>query len=75
MQQGGGPQTDGRTEDALRPHEQGAHGGDDPIRGTQVGSALAATIEDQQLMAEQYRFGHDGAEPAWSANRARVTIR
>ena len=65
VQQGGGPQTDGSTEDARRPHEQCAQAGDDPIRGTQVGSTLAATIEDQQLMPEQHRFGHDGPESTW----------
>jgi hypothetical protein len=66
VEQGGGLQNDGGTEDARRPHEQGAQAGDDPIRGTQVGSTLAATIEDQQLMPEQHRFGHDGPESTGS---------
>jgi hypothetical protein len=65
VQQGAGPQTDGSTEDARRPHEQFAKAGDDAIRGTQVGSTLAATIEDQQSMPEQHRFGHDGPESTW----------
>ncbi len=65
VQQGGGPQTNGCTEEARWPHEQGAQAGDDPIRGTQVGSTLAATLEDQQLMPEQHRFGHDGPETTW----------
>jgi hypothetical protein len=65
VQQGGGPQSDGSTEDARRPQEQRAQAGDDPIRGTQVGSTPAATIEDQQLVPEQHRFGHDGPKSTW----------
>ena len=33
-------------------------------RGTQVGRTLSTTIEDQQLMPDQSRFGDDGAESA-----------
>jgi hypothetical protein len=62
VQQGRGPQTDGSTEQARRLHEQGAQAGDDPICGTQVGRTLAAPIEDQQLLPEQHRFGHDGPQ-------------
>jgi hypothetical protein len=65
VQQGGGPQADGGTEYARWAHEEGAQAGDDPIRGTQVGSPFAAAIEDQQLVPDQHRFGHDGPESTW----------
>jgi hypothetical protein len=47
VQQGRGSQADGNAEEARRSHEQGAQAGDNPIRGTQVGCTLAATVEDQ----------------------------
>jgi len=46
VQQGGGAQADGGTEDACRPHEQGAQAGDDAIGGPQVGRTLAASAKD-----------------------------
>jgi hypothetical protein len=72
---GGGPQTDGRTEDARRPHAQCAQAGDDPIRGKQVGSTLAATMEDQQELPEQRSSATTDRSPLGLTNRARVTIR
>ena len=46
MQQGGWLQDDGGTQNARRVHEKGAQTGDDTLCGTQVGSTLAAAIED-----------------------------
>src|SRR5215471_6005542 len=62
MQQGGRFQNDGGTKDTCRAQEQGTQAGDDPIRGTQVGRALAPAIEDEQLMPDQHGLGDNGAE-------------
>jgi hypothetical protein len=62
MQQSGGLQNDGGTKDTCRAHEQRTQARDDPIRGTQVGGALAAAIEDEQLMPDQHGFGDNGTE-------------
>jgi hypothetical protein len=43
-------------EDTPRADEKRAQPGDDPICGTQVGRALAPSIEDQQLMPEHLWF-------------------
>ena len=64
MQQRGRLQDDGGTKDTCRAHEQGAHAGDDPIRGTQVGRTLAPAIEDQQLLPHQHGLGDNGTESA-----------
>ena len=48
--------------DTCRAHEQGTQAGDDPIRGTQVGRALAPAIEDEQLMPDQHGLGDNGTE-------------
>jgi hypothetical protein len=45
MQQRGGLQDDGGTQNACRVHEKGAQTGDDTLCGAQVGSTLAAAIE------------------------------
>ena len=49
MQQRGWLQDDGGTQNACRVHEKGAQTGDDTLSGAQVGSTLAAAIEDAQL--------------------------
>ena len=46
MQQSGRLQNDGGTLNACRVHEKGAQTGDDTLCGAQVGSMLAAAIED-----------------------------
>jgi len=51
-QQRGRLQNNGGTEKACRAHEKGAQTGDDAIPDAQVGSTLAAAIEDQQLMTD-----------------------
>jgi len=62
MQQSGRLQNDGGTNNRCRAQEQGAQAGDDPIRGTQVGSTLAPAIKDDQLMPDYHRFGDNGTE-------------
>src|SRR4029453_15856603 len=62
LQQSGRLQNDGGTNDTCRAQEQGAHAGDDPIRGTQVGRTLAPAIEDEQLMPDQHGLGDNGTE-------------
>jgi hypothetical protein len=57
IQQSGRLQNDGRTKKACWAHEKGAQAGYDPIRRAQVGSPLAAAIQDQKLMEDQYGFG------------------
>jgi hypothetical protein len=61
MQQSGRLQKDGGTEDTCRAHEQRTQAGDDAIRGTQVGGALAPAIE-KQLWPDQHGFGDNGTE-------------
>jgi hypothetical protein len=46
MQQRGWLQDDGGTQNACRVHEKGAQTGDETLCGAQVGSTLAAAIED-----------------------------
>src|SRR5215469_12798779 len=61
MQQSGRLQNHGGTNKTYRAQEQGAQAGDDPIRGTQVGRALAPSIDDQ-LMPDYHRFGDKRTE-------------
>ena len=60
----GSLQNNGGTENACRAHEKSAPAGDDTIRGTQVGRTLSTTIEDQQLIPNQHRFGNNGTDSA-----------
>jgi hypothetical protein len=55
-------QNDGGTENACQEHEKGTQTGDDPIGGAQLRRTLAAAIEDEQLMPDQYGFRNNGAE-------------
>ena len=64
MEQSGGLQNDGGTENRCRAHEKSAQAGDDTIRGTQVRRTLTTTIEDQELMSDQHGFGDHGTETA-----------
>ena len=68
-------QNNGGTKDTRRAHEQRAQSGDDAIRGTQFGRALAPAIEDEQLMTDQHGFGDNGTESARSRQSGQVTIR
>jgi hypothetical protein len=65
-QQRGRLQNDGGSENACRTHEKGAQTSDDAIRDAQVGRALAAPVEDQQLMTDKRGFGDNGTESARS---------
>jgi hypothetical protein len=58
---------------ACAAHEEGTQTADDPIGGAQVGGALTAAIEDQQLMPHQRGFGDE--IPQGLASRAKVTIK
>jgi len=69
MQQSRRLQNDGGTKDRCRAHEHRAKAGDDPIRGTKVGRALAPAIENQQLMLDQHGFGENGP---WRNSRLRA---
>ncbi len=62
MQQGGGLQDDGGTEDACPAHQEAEQTGGEAIHGAQVGRTLASAIEDQQLMADQRGLGNHGTE-------------
>jgi hypothetical protein len=55
---------DGGTENVCPEHEKGTQTGDDPIGGAQLRRTLAAAIEDEQLMPDQYGFRNNGAESA-----------
>jgi hypothetical protein len=66
MKQTGRLRNDGGTENACGAHEKSAQVSDDPIRDTQVGRRISVTIEDQQLMPDQRRFGDNGTESAWT---------
>jgi hypothetical protein len=74
MQQSGGLQNDGGTENAYRANEKGTQTGDDPIGGAQVGRTLASAIENLQC-----RTNADSAtterSPPGLASRATVTIK
>ena len=49
-------------ENACRAYEKGAPTGDDTIRRAQVGSRLAAAIEDLQLMFDEHQLGNNGTD-------------
>jgi len=59
-----GCQDDGGTQNACLIHEKGAQTGDETLCDAQVGSTLAAAIEDALLMFDEQRFGNDGTEPS-----------
>jgi hypothetical protein len=61
-QQGGWLQDDGAAKNPGRFHQQGAHTDDNPVEHAQVGSALAASLKDQQLMTDQNRLGDNGSK-------------
>ena len=64
MEQSGRLQNDAGTENACLAHEKSAQAGEDTIRRAQVGRTLATTIEEQQLIPDQGRFGDDRTESA-----------
>jgi hypothetical protein len=74
MQQGGGLQNDGGTEDACRAYQEGEQTGGEAIGSAQVGRTLASAIEDEQLMSDQRRLGNNGTESPGPASRTTVTI-
>ena len=60
--QRGRPQSDGRAKDASSANEESTQAGEDAVCGTQVGSALPAAIENEQLVSDQHRLGNDGTK-------------
>ena len=68
----GGFQDDGDTDQPARPHEQRTEAGDHAIPEPEGWRTLPGAIEDQQLLLDEQRFGHDGTHPAWTGERATV---
>ena len=66
MQQRGRLQNNSGTKDTCRTYEKRAQSHDDPIGGSQIGSTVATSTEDQQLMPNQHGFGNNGTESAGS---------
>ena len=64
MQQCGRLQQDGRTEKPCPADKERAHTSDHAIPRAKIGCALAATIQDEQLMANQHRFCQHTSESA-----------
>ena len=62
MQESGGLQSDGGTEQSSPAHEQSTQTGDYPIGIAQLRRALAAAIQDRQLMSDQHGFRNHGAQ-------------
>ena len=50
---------DGRAEHAGRAHEQRTHAGQDPIQCAEIRRPVSRAIENEQLLLDQERFGHD----------------
>ena len=65
-QQRGGPQDDRRTDQPPRADEEPTHSGDDPIREAKIACTFSRTIEDQQLLLDEHRFGDDGTRAGTS---------
>lgn len=59
IKESGRLETDGGAKNTCSPHEKNAQTGDHTIPGVEVECALAARIQDQQVMSRQYGFGHD----------------
>ena len=64
MQQGGRLQHDGRADKPCPADEKRAYPGDEAISRVQVGRALAATIQHDQLMPGQHRLGDHATDSA-----------
>jgi hypothetical protein len=64
MQEGRRLQNDCRAQQTHSLHEQRAQTRDHSIRRAEIGCALAASIQNQELMAEQQGFGEHATEPA-----------
>ena len=51
-------------EQSARAHEQRTDAGDHAITKPEPWRTFPGAIEDQQLMSDEHRFGHDGAHTA-----------
>ena len=63
-QEGGGLQDDRDTDQPARAHEQRTEAGDHAIAEQEARRTLLGAIEDQQLLLDEYGFGHDGTHAA-----------
>jgi hypothetical protein len=52
------------TDQPALAHEECTQTGDNAITWTEIGRPLSRTIEDQQLVLDEYGFGHDGTGAA-----------
>ena len=57
-------QDDGGTDKPARAHEQCTQAGDHPISGAEPGRTSSGTIENQQLLLDEYGLGHHGTRAA-----------
>jgi hypothetical protein len=64
-QQRRGPDCDRDFQDALRGYEYRTRTQQDSVQGAQPRGLLSRTVQDQQLMLQEKRFGNDGAGTAW----------
>jgi hypothetical protein len=64
MQEGRRLQNDCRAQQAHSLHEQPAQTRDHSIRMAEIGCPLAASIQNQELVAERHGFGEHAMEPA-----------
>ena len=64
IQQSGRLPDDGGAQEARPADEQSAKTNDDSISDTQVRRSFAAAIQDEMLMADQYRLGDHPSKPA-----------
>jgi hypothetical protein len=69
MQQRGRLQNDGGTENACRAHERVHKPAMKRSAARRLGARFGPTIEDLQLMPEQFGFGDDATSPPGIAGR------
>ena len=65
-QQRCGFEDDRGTNPPARAHDERTQAGDHAISEAEIGTPLPGTIEDQQLVLDEYGFGDDGTRAAWT---------
>src|SRR5713101_6447760 len=63
-QERGGFQNDRGTDQSARAHEERTHTGDHAINEEETGGTTPGTIEDEQLLLDEHRFGDHGTHTA-----------
>jgi len=63
-QERGGFQNDRGTDQSARAHEERTHAGDHAINEEEMGCTAPGTIEDEQLLLDEHRFGDHGTRTA-----------